>query len=174
MNFGQVAIVKKTVSFTLTTLTVPTVTSKPDRARAKSTDSDADSVPTLPTVNEATVGNCQYSVGNSVRQLKPLLSKDLTPTVGSVGNNFAPSEKSENLLLSPQPVKPATTPKQPRTFELGQRVVIKDVGGIYQSVRGEIVDILYSRTGTSYLVKFDKPVKNIRQSEFEGSDLMKL
>jgi hypothetical protein len=24
----------------------------------------------------------------------------LTPTVGSVGNNFAPSEKSENLLLS--------------------------------------------------------------------------
>jgi len=100
MNFGQVTIVKKTVSFTLSTLTVPTVTSKPDIARAKSADSDADSVPTLPTVNEATVGNCQYSVGSSVRQLKPLPRKDLTPTVGSVGNNFAPFEKSENLLLS--------------------------------------------------------------------------
>jgi hypothetical protein len=100
MNFGQVTIVKKTVSFTLSTLTVPTVTSKPDIARAKSADSDADSVPTLPTVNEATVGNCQYSVGSSVRQLKPLPREDLTPTVGSVGNNFALSEKSENLLLS--------------------------------------------------------------------------
>jgi CRISPR-associated protein Cmr3 len=100
MNFGQVTIVKKTVSFTLSTLTLPTVTSKPDIARAKSADSDADSVPTLPTVNEATVGNCQYTVGSSVRQLKPLPRKDLTPTVGSVGNNFAPSEKSESLLLS--------------------------------------------------------------------------
>ncbi|WP_333350083.1 hypothetical protein [Microcoleus sp. LAD1_D1] len=52
--------------------------------------------------------------------------------------------------------------------------MVKDGGGIYQGARGEIADIWHSSTGTSYLVKFDKPVRNIRQFEFEGSDLMKL
>jgi CRISPR-associated protein Cmr3 len=62
------------------------------------------------------------------------------------------------------PAKPATGSKAPRTFEIGQRVVVKDVGGIYQGARGHVVDILYSRAGSSYLVKFDKPIKNIRKS----------
>src|SRR4028118_1446284 len=88
MKYGTVTTVKKTTFFTLPTPTVPTVTSRPDIARAKSADSDADSVPTLPTVNEATVGNCQYSVGSSVRQLKPLPPKDLTPTAGRAGSNL--------------------------------------------------------------------------------------
>ena len=64
--------------------------------------------------------------------------------------------------------------KKHRTFELGQRVVVKDVGGIYQGARGHVVDILHSRAGTSYLVKFDKPIKNIPQIKVKASDLMKL
>jgi Protein of unknown function (DUF3987) len=72
------------------------------------------------------------------------------------------------------PAKPATGSKSPRTFEIGQRVVIKDVGGIYQGARGHVVDILKSRAGTSYLVKFDKPIKNIPQIKVKASDLMKL
>jgi hypothetical protein len=64
--------------------------------------------------------------------------------------------------------------KKHRTFELGDRVVVKDVGGIYQGARGHVVDILYSRAGSSYLVKFDKPIKNIPQIEVKASDLMKL
>ena len=72
------------------------------------------------------------------------------------------------------PAKPATGSKTPRTFEIGQRVVVKDVGGIYQGARGHVVDILKSRAGTSYLVKFDKPIKNILQIKVKASDLMKL
>jgi CRISPR-associated protein Cmr3 len=64
--------------------------------------------------------------------------------------------------------------KKHRTFEIGQRVVVKDVGGIYQGAKGHVVDILESRAGTSYLVKFDKPIKNIPQIKVKASDLMKL
>jgi len=64
--------------------------------------------------------------------------------------------------------------KKHRTFEIGQRVVVKDVGGIYQGARGHVVEILESRAGTSYLVKFDKPIKNIPQIKVKASDLMKL
>jgi hypothetical protein len=52
--------------------------------------------------------------------------------------------------------------------------VVKDVGGIYQGARGHVVDILESRAATSYLVKFDKPIKNIPQIKVKASDLMKL
>jgi hypothetical protein len=72
------------------------------------------------------------------------------------------------------PAKPATGSNAPRTFEIGQRVVVKDVGGIYQGAKGHVVDILESRAGSSYLVKFDKPIKNISQIEVKASDLMKL
>jgi hypothetical protein len=64
--------------------------------------------------------------------------------------------------------------KKHRTFELGDQVVVKDVGGIYQGARGHVVDILESRAGTSYLVRFDKPIKNIPQIKVKASDLMKL
>lgn len=68
----------------------------------------------------------------------------------------------------------AASTQKPRTFKLGDRVVVKDVGGIYQGARGDISEIWYGAAGESYSVKFDKPIKNIRQSVFEGSDLMKL
>jgi hypothetical protein len=51
--------------------------------------------------------------------------------------------------------------KKHRTFELGNCVVIKDIGDIYQGARDHVVDIFYSRAGSSYLVKFDKPTQNI-------------
>jgi hypothetical protein len=72
------------------------------------------------------------------------------------------------------PSNPSTPPKNSRIFERGDRVVVKDVGGIYQGARGHVVDILESRAGTSYLVKFDKPIKNIPQIKVKASDLMKL
>jgi CRISPR-associated protein Cmr3 len=78
-------------------------------------------------------------------------------------------EKSSTL-----PSTKTNAGKKHRTFELGDRVVVKDVGGIYQGAKGHVVDILYSRAGSSYLVKFDKPIKNISQIEVKGSDLMKL
>ena len=78
-------------------------------------------------------------------------------------------EKSSTL-----PSTKTNAGKKHRTFEIGQRVVVKDVGGIYQGARGHVVDILESRAGTSYLVKFDKPIKNIPQIKVKASDLMKL
>jgi hypothetical protein len=78
-------------------------------------------------------------------------------------------EKSSTL-----PSTKTNAGKKHRTFEIGQRVVVKDVGGIYQGARGHVVDILESRAGTSYLVKFDKPIKNILQIKVKASDLMKL
>jgi hypothetical protein len=52
--------------------------------------------------------------------------------------------------------------------------VVKDVGGIYQGAKGHVVDILYSHAGSSYLVKFDKLIRNTQQIQCEASDLMKL
>ena len=78
-------------------------------------------------------------------------------------------EKSSTL-----PSTKTNAGKKHRTFELGDRVVVKDVGGIYQGARGHVVGILESRAGTSYLVKFDKPIKNIPQIKVKASDLMKL
>ena len=94
--------------------------------------------------------------------MEPMPDKDLEATVVT---NFAPSEKTENLLLSSppsQPLQSAAIPKSHKTFKIGDRVVVKDVGGIYQGAKGEVVDNIYSRAGTSYLVRFDKPVKNIQ------------
>lgn len=177
MKYGKVTTVKKTTFFTLPTPTVPTVASSPDTERLEGSYSSDPSFPTVPTVNETTVGNCRNTVGTSFLQLESLPSEDLKPTVGTVGTDLPLSEKSENSLLSSEPAHPsesAAIPKAPRTFEVGDRVVIKDVGGIYQGTRGYIVDTWYSRAGSTYLVKFDKPVRNVQQLEVEPSDLMKL
>jgi len=72
------------------------------------------------------------------------------------------------------PSNPSTPPKNSRIIERGDRVVVKDVGGIYQGAKGHVVDILYSHAGSSYLVKFDKLIRNIQQIQCEASDLMKL
>jgi len=170
MNFGTVTTVKKTVSFTLTTTTVTTVTSSSYTARAEASHSTSKVVPTIPTVNEISVGTVVHTVGTDFPQLQPLSNKDLESTVGTVVHNSHLSEKTENSL----PLKSAATPTNQTPLEIGQRVVVKDVGGIYQGARGEVVDNIYSRAGTSYLVKFDKPVKLIQQAEFERDDLMKL
>ncbi|MEG4535537.1 DUF3987 domain-containing protein [Microcoleus sp. D2_18a_D3] len=156
MNFGVVTTVKKTVSFCLTTTTVTTVTSNPYTARLNDDHNDSTPCTTITTVNATTGVNCGSTVVTDVPQLESLPSKDLKPTVVTVVQNSAPSEKSENLLLSSEPARPmksAAIPKQ-RTFEIGDRVVVKDVGGIYQGARGEVVDNIYSRAGTSYLVRF--------------------
>jgi hypothetical protein len=180
MKFGKVTKVKKTVSFTLLTLTVLTVASNQDTDKVRAADNNPSSVLAMLTVNESTVSHClslSVTVCTDDRQLEPLPSKDLSPIVSNVSQNSAPSEKSKNLLLSSppsQPLQSAAIPKSHKTFKIGDRVVVKDVGGIYQGARGEVVDNIYSRAGSSYLVRFDKPIKNIQQFEFEASDLMKL
>lgn len=115
---------------------------------------------------------CGYIVDNPIHTLEALSDKPLEQSVDTVDTKTPPFEKLKNLMMSCTTSVPAK--KTPREYEVGDRVAVKDVGGLYQGARGEIVDTLYSRAGETYLIKFDKPVKNIRQSEFEGSDLMKL
>lgn len=119
--------------------------------------------------------NCGRTVDTNVHTFKPNSDIGSSSSVDSV-DVFTPCLKN----LQPSKSQHTTTPinsesaAKRKTFEIGDRVVVKDVGGIYQAARGQIVDILYSRAGASYLVRFDKPVKNVQQFEFEASDLMKL
>ncbi|MEG5176119.1 DUF3987 domain-containing protein [Microcoleus sp. B3-D7] len=154
MNYGTVSTFKKTVSFSLLTPTVPTVTSNQDISRVKGTDSEPNTVPTVLTVNPPTVSNCQTTVSNYGRQLESLSNKALRSTVGSVGHNFAPFEKSENLLLSsdhPQVLKSVAISKG---FEVGDRVEIT-LRSDYQGQKGEIVGISYGAKEIDYYVKVE-------------------
>lgn len=119
----------------------------------------------------------RLKVDYSVHIPKPLPDKALSSNVDNVDLILPFPENSQPLMMScttETAKSTATSAKNPRTFEIGDRVVVKDVGGIYQGARGEVVDNIYSCAGTSYLVRFDKPVKNLRQVEFEAFDLMKL
>jgi hypothetical protein len=103
MKYGEVTTVKKSVSFTLTispTPTRPTVALNPDTERLRLSHSSLKHCPTVPTVDDVTVGQCGTPVGQSIPQSEALSSKVLDTTVGRVGQNSPPSEKSESLLLS--------------------------------------------------------------------------
>ena len=185
MKYGEVTQKGNSVMFSLSpTSTVSTVAHNPYTVSDTDVDSHVRTTPTTSTlseqkhqISELTVDNCVRGVDVSVHTLKSSLDMLLNFSVDTV-DVFTPSPKtSQSSMMScttETAKSTAISAKKPRTFEIGSRVVVKDVGGIYQGARGEIADIWYSRTGTSYLVKFDKPVKNIRQFDFEGSDLMKL
>ena len=103
MKYGEVTTVKKSVSFTLTTIptpTVPTVASKPNTERLQLSHSSLKPCPTVPTVDDVTVGQCGTTVGQGFPHSELLSSKALDTTVGRVGQNSPPPEKSESLLLS--------------------------------------------------------------------------
>jgi CRISPR-associated protein Cmr3 len=76
----------------------------------------------------------------------------------------------EDSSTKPSPVRKST----PRIFEIGDRVVIKDVGGRYQGTRGVITEIRPHSTHTGLMVKFDKEVAFSQQCEFIAGDLMYL
>lgn len=70
--------------------------------------------------------------------------------------------------------KSITQPKTPRVFEVGDRVVVKDLGGQFHGVRGEIIKITPTPIKTELLVRFDKAVALTREQTFIAGDLMKL
>jgi hypothetical protein len=103
MKYGKVTTVKKSVSFKLTTSPTPpcpTVASNPDTEGLRLSHSSLKHCPTVPTVDDVTVGQCRTTVGQSIPQSEALSNKGLDTTVGRVGQNSPPSEKSESLLLS--------------------------------------------------------------------------
>jgi hypothetical protein len=171
MKYGKVTAVKKTTFFTLPTPTVPTVASSPDTERIEGVYSSDSSFPTVPTVNETTVGNCRNTVGKGFLQLESLPSKDLELTVGTVGTDSPLSEKSENLLLSSPTPEHAPPTKKHKTFEAGDRVVIKDVGGRYAMTKGTVIKVLDNQ---ECVVEYDKAVAFCEFGDWPASELMKL
>ncbi|WP_333210976.1 MULTISPECIES: DUF3987 domain-containing protein, partial [unclassified Microcoleus] len=183
MKYGETTTKGQRISFTLCPQsTVSTVASNHDAESDTRVHTSLFTVSTVSTLKEAdndkSVDKCGLTVDTSVHTFKPLLDNTLSASVDTVDTKSASLENSETLMMScttETAKSTATSAKKPRTFEIGDRVVVKDVGGLYQGARGEVVDNIYSSRGsTSYLVRFDKPVRNVRQFEFEPSDLMKL
>ncbi|MEG4519229.1 MULTISPECIES: DUF3987 domain-containing protein [unclassified Microcoleus] len=183
MKYGEVTTKGQKITFTLSPhSTVSTVAQNPDTESDTHIHTSLSTVSTVSTLLEVdrgkSVDKCGYTVDTLSTPLEPLPDKALELSVDTVDTKSVSLENSETLMMSctTESTKPAaTSTKKPRTFEIGDRVVVKDVGGIYQGARGEIVDNVYSRaTGDTYLVKFDKPVRGSQQCSFEPSDLMKL
>ena len=88
-----------------------------------------------------------------------------------------PSLTPSQLPQTPPPTPSKVgNPSQPRIFKIGDRVVVKDVGGRYQGVRG-IIAATQSHSGgvgVGLVVKFDKKVALCQQREFMAGDLMHL
>jgi hypothetical protein len=53
--------------------------------------------------------------------------------------------------------------KKHRTFEIGDRVVIAEVGSIHQGQHGEVVSVRYGSRETDYIVKLDKESRGSKQ-----------
>ncbi|WP_333320030.1 DUF3987 domain-containing protein [Microcoleus sp. D3_18a_C4] len=185
MKYGEVTQEGRSIRFSLCeTSTSSTLSQNSYGARIADVEDRLHTVSTSSTssgqkhqVSDVNVDERGGNVEDNIHTLESSLGKGFNSNVEDV-DVFTPSPKtSQSSMMSctTETAKPtATSAKKPRTFEIGDRVVVKDVGGLYQGARGEVVDNIYSRAGTSYLVRFDKPVRNVRQGEFEPSDLMKL
>ncbi|MBE9119325.1 DUF3987 domain-containing protein [Tychonema sp. LEGE 07199] len=178
LKYGEVTSKGQKITFTLTPhSTVSTLDSNQDIVSAQVIYSNKLPYPHLSTLNDKSVDKCGYTVDNPIHTFKPLPDETLELSVDTVDTKTPSSKNSKSLMMSCTTeieVSTATTTKNLRTFEKGDRVVIKDVGGMFQGVRGEISDVWHGRAGETYIVRFDKPVRNIRQTECEGSNLMKL
>ncbi|MEG4487410.1 DUF3987 domain-containing protein [Microcoleus sp. D2_18a_B4] len=185
MNYGEVTSKGRSILFSLTYVSpMSPMGYKLDTVSVTNGDTPVPTMSPIPPLSD-TVSPSSQSNGDNWGHIgdTPVPNSKTMPNIGlssngDIGDTFTPSpETSQSSMMSrttETAKSTATSAKKPRTFEIGDRVVVKDVGGIYQGARGEVVDNLYSRAGTSYLVRFDKPVKNIRQGEFDASDLMKL
>jgi hypothetical protein len=183
MKYGEVTEKRNSISFSLSLTSTPsTVSQNPYSVNLSAVDADihttsTESTPSIqmPSISPISVDKCVRTVDTNVHTFKTNVDKGSSPSVDTV-DVFTPCLEIPKPLDSEHTTKPSNlnSAAKERTFELGDRVVVKDVGGIYQGARGEIIDNLYSRTGVSYLVQFEKPVRGSRQGEFESTDLMKL
>jgi hypothetical protein len=173
MKYGETTTKNQRILFTSSPhSTVSTVTPNPDTVNdylIHTSPSTLSTVSTLENVNYGkNVDKCGYNVDNPIHTSKPLQSMGLEQSVDTVDTFFVTSKnsKSENAQR--------TTTRKPRILEIGDRVVVKDVGGRYQGVRGVITEIRPHSTHTGLMVKFDKEVAFSRQCEFIAGDLMYL
>ena len=192
MNYGEVTSKGRSILFSLTYVSpVSPLTYNPTTVRVIDGDTDVpieSPIPpmsplsdVLPPINQSNGDKWGHIGDTGVPIPKLLPGMDLIPN-GDIGDTFTPSpETSQSSMLScttegeeSLAKKHAAKKPTPRIFELGDRVVIKDVGGRYQGVRGVITEIRPYPTHTGLMVKFDKEVAFSQQCEFVAGDLMYL
>jgi hypothetical protein len=74
-------------------------------------------------------------------------------------------------FLAVIPVTPVPTKKAPTKIKVGDRVVIKDVGGRYAGTRGTVTKVFGDN---SYYIDYDKAVGISKTGQWPASELWKL
>jgi hypothetical protein len=118
----------------------------------------------LPHSNPLSGDNWGRTGDTNVPTLKSLQSKGLSPT-GDTGDVFTPSletsqpSNSEHTTSTPS----SNSAAKNRTFEVGDRVVIAEVGSMHQGQHGEVISVRYGSGKTDYIVKLDKQSRGSKQ-----------
>jgi hypothetical protein len=80
--------------------------------------------------------------------------------IGVDESSTPPSTVEESSTLSSTKTNAG---KKHRTFEVGDRVVIAEVGSMHQGQHGEVVSVRYGSRETDYIVKLDKQSRGSKQ-----------
>jgi len=172
MKYGEVTQKGNSISFSLlSTSTLSTPSQNAFSASITDVDTDVHTTSTTSTlpvqkrsIPSSSVDKCGRTVDNNVHTLKASLDIGFTPSVDSV-DVFTPCLKtsqpsnSEHTTSTPSPNSAAKN----RTFEVGDRVVIAEVGSMHQGQHGEVVSVRYGSRETDYIVKLDKQSRGSKQ-----------
>lgn len=85
-------------------------------------------------------------------------SAEVTEQIGKAHANV-----DSELAVSVIPSTPAKVGAKHKEFKKGDRVVIAEVGTMYQGQHGEVVSVRYGSGETDYIVKLDKESRGSKQ-----------
>ena len=172
MKYGEVTQKGNSISFSLlSTSTLSTPSQNAYYASITDVDTDVHSTSTTSTlpvqkrsIPSSSVDKCGRTVDNNVHTLKPSPDIGFTPSVDSV-DVFTPCLETSQPSNSEHTTKPTNSNSvaKHRTFEVGDRVVIAEVGTMHQGQHGEIVSVRYGSGETDYIVKLDKQSRGSKQ-----------
>jgi len=112
---------------------------------------------------EISVEESEISEKTSTPSTLAKLEPETLTQQGKIGvdeSSTLPSTVEESSTLSSTKTNVG---KKHRTFEIGDRVVIAEVGSIHQGQHGEVVSVRYGSRETDYIVKLDKESRGSKQ-----------
>ena len=116
-----------------------------------------------PDAVEISVEESEISEKTSTPSTLAKLEPETLTQQGKIGvdeSSTLPSTVEESSTLSSTKTNVG---KKHRTFEIGDRVVIAEVGSIHQGQHGEVVSVRYGSGETDYRVKLDKESRGSKQ-----------
>jgi hypothetical protein len=172
MKYGEVTEKGSSIRFSLAkTSTSSTLAQNPDTVSITGVEYTLHSVSTPSTLIEQKhkiIGNsveeCGGSVDVNLHTLKTSPDIDLRLSVEDV-EVFTSCPEVSQPSDSEHTTKPtnSNSAAKPRTFEVGDRVVIAEVGSIHQGQHGKVVSVGYGSRKTYYLVRLDKKSHNLNE-----------